>query len=467
MVATVGAAQRNGKRTLAATAAAFAAGLATGSALVFGALGLAGRILHPGGAFIVCAAVLAGAAVATDAAGFRVRPQIRAQVPERWRRTMPLSRAVFLYGGLLGTGVTTFVPAAAAWALMALALALGNMTLALVVGLCLAAGRALPVLVFAPLGDEAAGLAFVTERPTALRVVRGLAALSLAIGVATLVAGEVQAATTVVSPGGDPSAAGLDVAWQTPGVGGFLRRNGMTTQLPGNDPAIGDMVAAWHTGDLVTIAARDTLAPVSQLTIPGVQKLAVSAHWLVYRVLRPDGNLEIDAQSLSSPAPPPVVITARPAGQLGRPFVVGGLVLFHVATSSGSWITAFDLTTGMRRTVIRSIDAQLLNPSVFAGNVVFVRDSRCSQQVRLIGIAGGAERVLYQLPPLAGSDLGHERGHTDQGSYLPCGAKPPKPTAKILWTTAFASTGAYVTVLSPAGGGTTTPTLLRLGRRLK
>src|SRR2546421_3433858 len=113
MVATVGAARRNGERGLAATAAAFAAGLVAGSALVFGALGLAGTIFRPGGAFLVCAAALAGLAVGADAAGLRVRPQIRAQVPERWRRTMPLGRAVFLYGALLGTGVTTFVLAAA------------------------------------------------------------------------------------------------------------------------------------------------------------------------------------------------------------------------------------------------------------------------------------------------------------------------------------------------------------------
>src|SRR6266516_3944956 len=178
MVATVGAARRTGKRGLGATAASFAAGLVTGSALVFGGLGLAGTIFRPGSAFLVSAAALAGAAVGADAAGLRVRPQIPAQVPERWRRTMPLPRAVFLYGSLLGTGVTTFVPAAAAWALMALALALGNVTLALLVGLCLAAGRALPVLVFAPLGDEAAALRLVTERPAALRAVRGLAARS-------------------------------------------------------------------------------------------------------------------------------------------------------------------------------------------------------------------------------------------------------------------------------------------------
>src|SRR6266566_5825028 len=273
MVGTVRAA-RHGGRALAG--GAFTLGLALGAAALFGSLGALGAALRPGHAVVLAAVALAGAAALADLAGLRVRPQVPFQVPERWRRTMPLARAVLLYGSLLGTGVTTFVPAAAAWALMALALALGNVTLALLVGLCLAVGRALPVLVFAPLGDEAAALRLVTERPSALRAVRGLAALSLAIGVAALVAGEVRAATTVASPAGDPSAAGLDLAWQTPGVGGFLRRNGVTSQLPGNDPAIGDTLVAWHTGDLVTVAARDTLTPVTQLTIPGVQKLAVS-----------------------------------------------------------------------------------------------------------------------------------------------------------------------------------------------
>src|SRR5947209_11636734 len=207
MVATVGGARRLGGRAgLAASAALFTLGLLAGSALVFGGLGALGAVLHPGGAFVAGAVVLAGAAAAVDAAGVRVRPQIRAQVPERWRRTMPLRRAVFLYGVLLGTGLTTFVPAAAAWALLALALAVGNLLVALAVGAALALGRALPVIVLAARGDEARRLAIVTERPGALRAVRALAGLSLAVAVAALLAGGLGAATTISSPAGDPSA---------------------------------------------------------------------------------------------------------------------------------------------------------------------------------------------------------------------------------------------------------------------
>src|SRR5438093_3091175 len=145
MVGTVRAGRRRG-------AIAFAGGLTLGASAFFGALGALGAAFHPGA---IVVAVVVGAAALMDLAGLRVRPQVRFQVPERWRRTMPLPRALFLYGLLLGTGVTTFVPAATAWALLPLALVLGNVTGPLAIGLSFAAGRALPVLVLAWHGEEA------------------------------------------------------------------------------------------------------------------------------------------------------------------------------------------------------------------------------------------------------------------------------------------------------------------------
>src|ERR671936_723696 len=104
MVGTVSAARKlGGRRALVASEAAFALGLVVGASLIFGALGLAGSALHPSRVGVAVAAGLALAAAATDAAGRRVRPQIRFQVPEGWRRTMSLPRALFLYGVLLGT----------------------------------------------------------------------------------------------------------------------------------------------------------------------------------------------------------------------------------------------------------------------------------------------------------------------------------------------------------------------------
>src|SRR5438552_16076764 len=180
MVGTVRAARQGRPRTLAA--AAFTAGLGLSGVLVFGALGAVGSILHPGRTFLVAVAVLAGAAAFADALGLRVRPQIRFQVPEPWRRTMPLPRALLLYGLLLGSGLTTFVPAAAAWALLPLSVALASVPGAAVVGVSFAAGRAVPVLALAAGRRDESSLA---ERPGGLRALRVLAAGSLLPALAT------------------------------------------------------------------------------------------------------------------------------------------------------------------------------------------------------------------------------------------------------------------------------------------
>src|SRR5438874_4174006 len=252
MVGTVRAA-RHGGRALAG--GAFTLGLALGAAALFGSLGALGAALRPGHAVLLAALALAGAAALADLAGLRVRPQVPFQVPERWRRTMPLPRALFLYGLLLGTGVTTFVPAAAVWALLPLCVALASVPVAVGVGVGFALGRALPVLV---LSDETA----LAERPQGLRVLRVFAAAALGLA---LVAGAAKAAAPVAAPASDPGAAGTDLVWQEPGVGGILLRGGAQTHLPGSDPAVGDTLIAWHSGSAVTVAARDTLQPILQI----------------------------------------------------------------------------------------------------------------------------------------------------------------------------------------------------------
>jgi len=300
----------------------------------------------------------------------------------------------------------------------------------------------------------------VLTRPGGPRTLRALAALALALAFA---AGETGAATPVASPAGDPSAEGADLVWQQPGVGGFLLRNGQQTQLPGNDPALGESRIAWHVDDAVTVADSATLQPVLQETIAGVQKLAVSDEWLVYRIAV-GGKDELQAQSLADPTSTATLTQPRAPGRLGRPSLAGNLVLWHVAGPGGSALISYDLSTGKRRQLRSSKVAQLLNPARLGGKLLYVRLARCSQQLRLGPLSGnGAGRVLYKLPPLAGQDAGHEQGHTRQGEHLPCTPKL-KPTARMLWTTALSGTTAYVTVLRPGSGGQMTPTLLALNR---
>lgn len=446
MVGTVSAARQRGR-----AGAAFAAGLALGAAAVFTALAAVGAAV--GGRFVpVVAFGIAVAAVVSDALGLRVRPQIHLQVPEPWRRTMPLERALFLYGLLLGTGLTTFVPATAAWALPMLCLALGSLGAALAIATGFAAGRALPVLVLAARGGETV----LAERPQGLRLLRVLAAASL---LCALVAGRVEAAGTVASPGGDPSAAGTDLAWQQPGIGGFLRRGDVTAPLPGDNPAVGATFVAWHKGPLVTVADRTTLAPVLADSIPGIQKLAVSRSWLAYRT-----PTEIHVRPVNETGPGTTVVKVTQPATLGRPALGVDLVVVHRASRDSSWITAVNVVSGRRLTLRFSRDDQLLNPSLLGGRLLYVRSTRCSQQLVLGRARGRRDRVLYEIGPLAGQDAGHERRHAHRGEHLPCPFRP-RPTAKMLWTTALSPTTAYVTVLKPAPGGRTVPTLLAVARR--
>lgn len=445
MVGTVSAARHRGR-----AGAAFAVGLALAAAGVFATLAAVGTATG-GRVVLVVALAIAAAAVVSDALGLRVRPQIHLQVPEPWRRRMPLERALFLYGLLLGTGLTTYIPATAAWALPILCLALGSLGAALAIAAGFAAGRALPVLVLAVRGGETV----LAERPQGLRLLRALAAVSL---LCALVAGRVEAASTVAAPAGDPSAEGTDLVWQQPGVGGFLRRDGTTTQLPGTDPAVGATYVAWRSGPTVTIADRTTLAPIVSESIPGVTKLAVSRRWLAYRVGR-----EIRVEDVAAPGAPKTVVRVAQPATLGRPALGVDLVAFHRSTREASWLTAVNAVSGRPLQLRFSRDDQLLNPSLLAGQLLYVRASRCSQQLVLGRARGRRDRVLYEIGPLAGQDVGHERRHTRQGERLPC-AHRPRPTAKMLWTTALSPTTAYVTVLKPAPGGRTIPTLLAVAR---
>jgi hypothetical protein len=180
-------------RTSLAACVAFAAGALTGGVVTFGGLALAGAALGAGGpAALGAAAVVAVAAGAAEARGLRIAPQIRRQVPEAWRRVLPVPLAAAGYGVLLGLGFTTFVLSFAVWALAGTSIALGDPALGIGIGLAFGAGRALPVAFLAPFaGTERGGAitAAMCERPAILLGLRrvdavALAACALALGLA-------------------------------------------------------------------------------------------------------------------------------------------------------------------------------------------------------------------------------------------------------------------------------------------
>jgi hypothetical protein len=96
MVETIGTALGDARRSATFIACAtFTLGALIGGALTFGGLALVGRLLLDGasGAREGLGACLALAAAVADWRGLRIAPQIRRQVPERWRWTMRLPLA--------------------------------------------------------------------------------------------------------------------------------------------------------------------------------------------------------------------------------------------------------------------------------------------------------------------------------------------------------------------------------------
>ncbi|MGD9695648.1 MAG: hypothetical protein AB7V42_08315 [Thermoleophilia bacterium] len=182
---------RRGRSVAGAASAAFAVGALAGGVVTFGLLSLLGSALGAGGtAALVAAALVAALAAAGELAGVRVLPQIRRQVPEPWRRTLPLPLASGLYGLLLGLGFTTFVMTFAVWVLAFIAVALGSVATGVAMGLAFGAGRAVPVAVIA-MGMSGAGgrmLRTMIERPRLLAHARRLDGALLAALAAGLLA---------------------------------------------------------------------------------------------------------------------------------------------------------------------------------------------------------------------------------------------------------------------------------------
>lgn len=192
MIATLGpAGHTGGKPTTIAACLAFIPGALVGGVITFGSLALVGSALGGGAVALVAGALVVLVAAALELRGAPIVPQIRRQVPEHWRRVVPMPIAAAGYGLLLGLGFTTFVLTFAVPALAGASLAVGDPVTGLVMGLAFGVGRALPVVVLAPLSNTEFGLRaseLMMERPAILRSFRfadGVALLvcALALGV--------------------------------------------------------------------------------------------------------------------------------------------------------------------------------------------------------------------------------------------------------------------------------------------
>jgi hypothetical protein len=423
--------------------ATFALGALAGGLVTFGGLALLGAAA--GLAAPAVAAAVAIAASAGEATGARIVPQVRRQVPESWRRLLPLPVAGGAYGVLLGLGWTTFVLTYAVWALAAVCVMLGDVAAGVAVGLGFGAGRALPVL---------AGLgAVLAERPRLLRRARladgvALAACGLVLGAAPAAAQSAYPSITA-APATDPSASGARLAWQEPGTVGLLRDRAGTRRLPGRDPVLAGDRIAWRNGNTVTLADAQTLAPLATFPTPGATAIATDGERVVHRATLAGGREAIMDRHR-------VLFRVGPNGELGRPSMSGSRVVFHVANRKGTRIVEIDLGTGAGRVLRRVAGVQLLNPTIDGDRLLYVRASNVHQRLKLGRARPGrprGDRTLWTTWPSVRADIGHEPGRTNHDRHYAPGKAPnrppraPKGINDTLWTTGLGPSTAYVTRL--------------------
>jgi hypothetical protein len=465
------------RRAVVATCLTFAAGALLGGAAMFGSLALAGAVLPGTGTVVAVGAaafVVVMAAVA-ELRSVRIAPQIRRQVPEPWRRSMPLTLAAALYGVLLGFGFATFVLTFAVWALAAVVLAVGDPAVGVLVGLAFGAGRALPVAVIAPLLTRRLGQRLaesMAERPVLLRGFRFADGIALLCCAVALAGAEARAAPEIARPASDPSVASGLFAWQgrvagmlkepgrAPEAGAAHHLFGLTRILPGNDPALGGSLLAWRKGRQIRVVRSKSFAFVARFVVPDANALAVSDRWVVYRGRAFNGGDRIAARPLTAPAPTRerTIASTSPPAQLGRPALDGDRLVFHVAGERESQIVEVDLRRGTRRVLRSSRLEQLTNPALLGRRLLYVRQSNRQQLLELGPLLSGPDRVLDAAASTSVRDVGHEEG------YSPITRTPPptKPAPYMFWTTALSRRSAYLTLLPVRSGAT--PRIVRLRR---
>ena len=224
--------------------------------------------------------------------------------------------AAGLYGVLLGLGFTTFVLTFGVFALAGIAVAVGEPLTGLAVGLAFGIGRALPIVLVAPVADRPAGIR-VTEamagRPAIYRGFRVGDAIALLAAAAALVATVPATASKVeAGPAADPAVAGDAISPSSaPTARVSSRRGGEDIALPGRDPAAGDGRLAVIANDEILLLSAVDLAEIGRVAAPDADAVAISRRWLAWRA-RANGRDLIRARAVADPGEPRTRAIARP-----------------------------------------------------------------------------------------------------------------------------------------------------------
>lgn len=397
MIETITPAVCGSRRRQRLALAGFTAGAVCASLVVGALLGLTGSVLGAERAVLAVAAV-ALVAAAREAGLLRVRlPQLRRQVPERWRAVLPLPVWSFGYGAGLGAGFVTFQPFATFWVACAAAVALARPLAAAVCFSFYGVGRALMVAWPRRWNEDATA---AVERLVQHRRALARANAAALVACAALLA----APTAGAAP--EPLGAGLDPSISR----GVLARAELVAGVsrvliePPSEPAVvipdasspsldGDLLAyvdaqgirvvEWRTGD-----------EVAQVT-GAASKPALDWPLLAYRRLDADYErlivADLDAGTERTAARIP------PAEELGRPSLQGGYVAWHQAGSWGSRVSVRKLSTWRRSTVAKSEISLLAHPAVTAWRIVWIEQRSGRAYLRMRRFGQSRVQTLWSL----------------------------------------------------------------------
>lgn len=398
----------------------FSAGAVAASALLGALLGIAGGAFDRTVALGLVAA-LAAAVAAREAGLVRLPvPQLRRQVPERWRRSLPLPVWSSAYGAGLGLGLLTHQPVATLWVAMAGAVALGSPLAGAACLGCFGVGRILMVLV--PRG--AGGVAGLTVRRGFLRP-----ANAVALGAAAVL---LAATTAVAAPSGelDPSLSGSALAYTQ--IAGeettvVVREAGsdVTPTFPGGrSPSVDGPLLAYVDPDGIRVVEWRTGTEVARVFGP-LGKPALS--WPRVAFVRTSASSRELVLADLSTGRERVVARARPTDDLGRPALRAGRLAWHVTLPRDSRLMLWNVALrGKPRAVARSRTAVHVNPSLTRGHLLWVEQRAETSRLRLLRIG-----VTTAKPRTIATYSGRNR---------------------LFWTTALSARRAYVTAWSLGSG---------------
>ena len=372
MIETISPAVCGSRRRHRLALACFALGALCASFALGALLGFAGALLGAERAVLAVAA-LALVAAAREAGLLRVPlPQLRKQVPERWRASLPLPVWTFGYGAGLGAGFVTYQPFATFWVACAAAVALARPLPGAVCFAFYGLGRAL--MVAWPHRSGADPTEGVERLVRHRRALAGANVLALVACAALLAAPSAAAERVKIGSGLDPSLSGGVMA-RTQVSGGA---RGVLIEPPG-DPAIpipggeapsvdGDLVAYEDSQGIRIINWRDG-QEVARID-GAVSRPALDWPRIAYRLLTPnDERLILEDLGAGTQV---VVSTVVQSVDLGRPSLRGDRLAWHRVNTAGSRVFLYTISASRRVTIAKSNIALLAHPSVTSQRIVWV-----------------------------------------------------------------------------------------------